>query len=57
MQKFILTRLPRTAAALREAAGRLDEAALAAQSGISRHLAAECLADLFHDDPVKESSL
>ena len=56
VQKFILTRLPRTAAAVREAVGRLDAAALAAQSGISRTLAADCLADLFLNDPVKESS-
>ena len=56
VQKYILTRLPRTAACVREAVGRLDEAALAAQSAISRTLAADCLADLFLNDPVKETS-
>lgn len=56
VQKFILTRLPRTAAAVREAVGRLDTTALAAQSAISRALAADCLADLFLTDPVKETS-
>ena len=56
VQKYILTRLPRTAASVREAVGRLDAAALAAQSAISRTLAADCLADLFLNDPVKETS-
>ncbi len=55
VQKFILTRLPRTAAAVRDAVGRLDAAALAAQSAISRPLAADCLADLFLNDPAKET--
>lgn len=54
VQKFILTRLPRTAAAVRDAVGRLDATALAAQSAISRTLAAECLSDLFLNDPNKE---
>ena len=56
VQKYILTRLPRTAASVRDAVGRLDDAALAAQSGISRSLAADCLAPLFLNEPVKESS-
>ena len=53
--KYILTRLPRTAASVRDAVGRLDDAALAAQSAISRTLAADCLADLFLNDPSRES--
>lgn len=56
VQSFILTRLPRTAAAILDAVRRLDEAALAAQSAISRALAADCLAPLFVNDPVKETS-
>ena len=46
IRKWMLTRLPRTAATIREAVERLDYAALAAQSSVSRGLAAECLADL-----------
>ncbi len=46
IQKWMLTRLPRTAATIREAVERLDYAALAAQSSVSRGLAAECLAEL-----------
>lgn len=56
VQRYILTRLPRTAASVRDAVGRLDDAALAAQSAISRALAADCLAPLFLSDPVKEIS-
>ena len=56
VQKYILTRLPRTAASVREAVGRLDAAALAAQASISRVLAADCLSDLFLNDPIKEIS-
>jgi chromosomal replication initiation ATPase DnaA len=46
VQDWLLLRLPRTAAAIRDAAARLDEAALAAGSRITRGLAAEQLADL-----------
>lgn len=46
VQDWLLLRLPRTAAAIREAAARLDHAALAAGSRITRGLAAEQLADL-----------
>ena len=55
VQKWMLTRLPRTAATIREAVERLDYAALAAQSSVSRALAAECLADLFLNEPPQES--
>lgn len=43
---FLLTRLPRTPAALREAIARLDRAALASGGRITRALAGEVLADL-----------
>jgi chromosomal replication initiation ATPase DnaA len=43
---FMLTRLPRTAGALREAVARLDQAALATGSKITRAMAADILADL-----------
>ena len=54
VQKWLLTRLPRTAETLRDAVARLDAAALAAKSGVSRPLATHCLADLFVDEPVPE---
>ena len=54
VQRWLLTRLPRTPAALREAVVRLDYAALAAQSGVSRPLAAAALADLLLDDTIQE---
>ena len=43
---FLLTRLPRTPATLREAIARLDHAALASGGKITRALAAEVLSDL-----------
>lgn len=46
VQDWLLVRLPRTPAAIRDVAARLDHAALAAGSRISRGLAAEQLADL-----------
>jgi chromosomal replication initiation ATPase DnaA len=46
VRNFLLTRLPRTPAAQREAIARLDHAALAKGAPITRHLAAELLADL-----------
>lgn len=55
IQKWMLTRLPRTAGTIREAVERLDYAALAAQSSVSRALAAECLADLFLNQTPQES--
>jgi chromosomal replication initiation ATPase DnaA len=56
VRNFLLTRLPRTPAALREAVARLDRAALAAGAKISRHLAASILDDLAiqeHAEPEK----
>ena len=46
VQDWLLLRLPRTPAAIREAAARLDHAALAAGSRITLALAAGQLADL-----------
>jgi chromosomal replication initiation ATPase DnaA len=46
VSQFLLTQLPRTPAALREAIARLDRAALAAGGKITRPLAAQILADL-----------
>jgi len=49
VQDWLLAHLPRTAAAMREAAGRLDSAALAAGAPVTRALAAAALADLMDD--------
>jgi len=46
VQAFLLTRLPRTPAAYREAIARLDHAALAAGGKITRALAAKILAEM-----------
>ena len=46
VSQFLLTQLPRTPAALREAIARLDRAALAAGGKITRPLAAQILTDL-----------
>jgi chromosomal replication initiation ATPase DnaA len=46
VRNYLLTRLPRTPAAQREAIARLDHAAMAKGTAITRHLAAELLADL-----------
>ncbi len=46
VQNYLLTHLPRTPAALREAVARLDHAALDRQSKITRAMAAELLSDL-----------
>jgi chromosomal replication initiation ATPase DnaA len=46
VSQFLLTQLPRTPAALREAIARLDHAGLAAGGKITRSLAAQILADL-----------
>ncbi len=56
LQAWMLTRLPRTCSAVREAVTRLDRAQLAAKSGVSRALAAEALCSLFSDDTVQETS-
>ena len=50
-QEWLLTRLPRTSAALREAVERLDRAALGRPGGITRLLARDVLADLIGTDP------
>jgi chromosomal replication initiation ATPase DnaA len=55
VQHWLLARLPRTPAALREAAARLDHAAFVAGRRIDRALAAAALADMtggdrFHED-------
>lgn len=46
LQDWLLLRLPRSAAAMRDAAARLDAAALAARAPVTRGLAAAQLADL-----------
>ncbi len=45
-QAYLLARLPRSCAAMREAAARLDRASLAAGRRVTRKLAADMLADL-----------
>ena len=50
-QDWLLTRLPRTPAAMREAVDRLDRAALGRPGGISRPLARDVLADMIGADP------
>ncbi len=50
VQDWLLLHLPRSPAALREAAGRLDHAGLAAQRGITRPLAIAALAPLLRAD-------
>ena len=49
VQDWLLLRLPRTAAAVIEAAARLDRAALAAGRSVTRPLAEAVLRDLQHD--------
>lgn len=49
VQDYVLIRLPRTPAAIREAADRLDRAALEAGRPVSRSLAADVLAGLTAD--------
>ncbi len=46
LAEFLLRRLPRTPAVLREAIARLDRAALASGGPLTRHLAAMSLSDL-----------
>ncbi len=46
VQEWLLARLPRTPAALREAAARLDRASLGAGRAVNRALAADVLAEL-----------
>lgn len=56
MREWLLRRLPRTAAALREAVARLDEASLAGGRAITRPLGAAVLADLLGDQPDEFSA-
>jgi chromosomal replication initiation ATPase DnaA len=50
VQQWLLQRLPRTVAALQDAAARLDAASLARQQPITRGLARASLPDLLGDD-------
>ncbi len=49
LQRWMLTRLPRDAGALREAAARLDVAALASGHAVTQALISGALSDLLHD--------
>jgi len=57
VQNWLLHRLPRTPGALREAVARLDDAAYASGSAITRALAVDVLADLIgpQEDEISES--
>jgi chromosomal replication initiation ATPase DnaA len=54
VQAYLLARLPRTGAAMREAAARLDRASLAAGRRVDRRLAAEILAGMAEDGDFDE---
>ncbi len=54
VQDYLLARLPRTGAAMREAAARLDRASLAAGRRVSRRIAAEVLTSMAEDDGLHE---
>jgi chromosomal replication initiation ATPase DnaA len=54
VQDWLLLRLPRTQAAIREAAARLDRAALAAGRPANRALAAAVLAEIAELPPARE---
>lgn len=55
VQDWLLLRLPRTAAAVREAVARLDRVALARGGPVTRALAAEAVAGIAEDDvPVAD---
>jgi chromosomal replication initiation ATPase DnaA len=56
VHEWLLRRLPRTPAALREAVERLDEAQLAIGSAITRALAASALADMIGPSPSAPAS-
>jgi chromosomal replication initiation ATPase DnaA len=56
VQNFLLTRLPRNPAAFREAIARLDRAALANGTKITRLLAASLLADLMEPEKTVTDS-
>ena len=53
VQQWLLARLPRTPAAVREVAAELDHAALVSGTRITRRLAATVLRDWDHDDRCK----
>ncbi len=55
VQDWLLLRLPRHPAALREAVARLDRAALAQGRAVTRALAAEVLADGWDDEPMLQA--
>ncbi len=55
VQDWLALRLPRSAAAIREAAARLDHAALAAGGGVTRALAARVLAEMEAADTVSRA--
>lgn len=55
LQAWMLTRLPRSQAALSEAVQQLDYAALAAKSGVTRALAAAALRRLLSPEPIEEA--
>ena len=57
VQDWLLLRLPRTAAAVRDAAGRLDAAALAAGGAVTRSLAAAVLASCVRASSVGASGV
>jgi chromosomal replication initiation ATPase DnaA len=57
VQNFLLSRLPRSPAAYREAILRLDRTALASGAKISRTLAANVLADLTAPEQPEENLL
>ena len=52
MQEWLLHRLPRRAAALRDAVGRLDDASLEQRRDITVPFAAAALADLLAPDEI-----
>ena len=54
VQDYLLARLPRTGAAVREAAARLDRASLAAGRRVDRRLAARILAGMAEDGGFDE---
>ncbi len=54
VQDYLLARLPRTGAAMREAAARLDRASLAAGKRVSRRIAADVIASLIEDGGADE---
>lgn len=54
MQSWLLLRLPRSPGALREAVARLDAAALARGSAVTRALALEAIADLLGAEEADE---